>query len=140
MTVSASSEREGQPGSTRRASLGLYILAAITFAGLVFVIGLIPGYEGGARAIRYQSFGYYSLALITIYLFDPGRPLAGILLPSSPYAAPTVVAVVYSLLVVLPLYFYFRTRRPWLLTLQFAFLCAHAAFALLVVAPFWIHQ
>jgi hypothetical protein len=140
MTANESGNREAPPGSPRPVSLGLYILAAITFAGLVFLIGLIPGYEGGGRAIRYQSFGYYSLALITIYLFDPGRPLAGILPPSSPYLAATVVAVLYSHLVVLPLYFYFRTRRPWLLTLQFAFLCAHAAFALLVAAPFWTHQ
>ena len=33
-----------------------------------------------------------------------------------------------------------RTRRPWLIALQAAFLAGHAVFALLVVAPFWIGQ
>ena len=107
----------------------------------MFAIGLVPGYEGGGRAIRYQSFGIYSVALITIYLFDPGRPFSAIPWPSSlPYAPPVIVAVLYSLLVVLPIYFYFRKRRPWLLALQSVFLAGHGAFALYVVAPFWIGQ
>jgi hypothetical protein len=129
------------PGSPRRTSLGLYLLAAIIFAVTMFAIGLIPGYEGGGRAIRYQSFGYCSLAFIFIHLFDPGQPLSAIPFPSAfPYAPAIIVAVLYSLLVVLPSYFYFRTRRSWLLALQAAFLFGHAAFAVLVVAPFWIHQ
>jgi hypothetical protein len=128
-------------GSTRSVSLGLYLLAAVAFAVIMFAIGLIPGYEGGGRAIRYQSFGYWCLAFITIYLFDPGRPLSGLPFPSSwVYAPAIIVAVVYCLAVVLPVYFYLRTRQRWLLALQAAFLGAHAAFAVCVVAPFWIGQ
>ena len=125
----------------RSVSLGFYLLAAVAFAAIMFAIGLVPGYEGGGRAIRYQSFGIYCVALITIYLFDPGRPFSAIAWPSSlPYAPPIIVAVLYSLLAVLPTYFYFRTRRLWLLALQAVLLAGHAVFALYVVDPFWIGQ
>ena len=142
MKITKETATAAQPGSTRWVSFCLYVLTAIAFATTMFLIGLIPGNEGGGRAIRYQSFGFYSLFLIIIFLFDAGRPLSGLyyLLPSTPYAAPFFVGVLYSLLIVLPIYFYLRTRRSWLLALQLVFLCAHAAFALFVVAPFWIHQ
>jgi hypothetical protein len=141
MTSNEDTPTATRAGSTRSVSLGCYLLAAVAFAAIVFAIGLIPGYQGGGRAIRYQSFGYWCLALITIFLFDPGRPFSGIPFPSSwVYAPAIIVAVAYCLVVVLPTYFYFRTRRPWLLALQAAFLAAHAVFALYVVAPFWIGQ
>ena len=141
MTSNEDTAAVPRAGARRSVSLGFYLLAAIAFAAIMFAIGLVPGNEGGGRAIRYQSFGIYCVALITIYLFDPGLPFSGIAWsPSVPYAPPIIVAVLYPLLWALPTYFYFRTRCPWLLALQAVLLAGHAAFALYVVAPFWIGQ
>jgi hypothetical protein len=87
-----------------------------------------------------NSLGVYAVAYVGGYLFAPLQaPLAAVALPEwVGYAMTGSVAALYALLVMLPLYFYFRTRRPWLLALQAIALASHVAFALLVVAPFWI--
>ena len=62
-------------------------------------------------AIRYQSFGGLAVVLIGSYLFHPeGGLLSWLPLPDWVGYAPVVlIAVSYSLLVTLPIYFYFRT-------------------------------
>ena len=126
----------------RGISFGLCAGSALAFALCMFLISLIPGYEGGGRAIRYQSFGPLCVALIGLYLFDSnGGLLRHFPLPESRgYSVFVLIAVLYSLLIVLPLYFYFRTRRSWLPGIQVLALVGHAAFALRVVARFWIGQ
>jgi hypothetical protein len=134
-TVAAPPSKHG-----RGKAFGFYVASALAFALCMFLISLIPGYEGGGRAIRYQSFGPLCIALIGLYLFDPnGGLLRHFPLPEwSGYSAFILIAVLYSLLIVLPLYFYFRTRHFWLLGVQALALTAHAVFALRVVARFWI--
>jgi hypothetical protein len=56
------------------------------------------------------------------------------------YGPAILIAALYCFLVTLPLYFYFRTRRRWLLVVQLFALALHSAFAVFVVAPFWISQ
>ena len=126
----------------RGTSFGLYVCAAAIFALCIFLISLIPGYEGGGRAIRYQSFGPLCLDFVCLQLFDSnGGLLRHFPLPEwSSYIAYVFIGVLYSLLVVLPLYFYFRTRHAWLLGIQALALAGHTAFALCVVARFWIHM
>jgi len=126
----------------RGSAFGFYILAAIAFAFCMFLISLIPGIEGGGRAIRYQSFGPLCVAFIGLYLFESNDALLhNFHLPDwSGIGVFILVGAFYSLLIVLPLYFYFRTRRSWLLAVQAFALAAHTAFALRVVARFWISQ
>src|SRR4051812_36100337 len=129
-------------GFGRPASFGLYIAVALTFAGLMLLIGAIPR-GGGGTAIRYESFGSLAVALVFVFLFREGGFLGIFPLPEWPWLAHgpfVLVATFYCLLVTSPLYFYFRTRRPWLLVAQVVALAAHSAFAVFVVAPFWIHQ
>ena len=128
------------PNFGRPQAFAFYVGAALAFALCMFLISLIPGYEGGGRAIRYQSFGPLCVALIGLYLFDAnGGLLRHVPLPEwSGYAVFVLIAALYSLLIVLPLYFYFRRRRAWLLGVQALALIAHAVFALRVVARFWI--
>ena len=124
----------------RGKSFVLYLAAAVVFALCMFLISIIPGYEGGGRAIRYQAFGPLCVVTIGLYLFDSnGGLLRHVPLPEwSGYGAFIVIAVLYSLLIVLPLYFYFRTRRTWLLGIQTLALIGHGVFASRVVARFWI--
>jgi hypothetical protein len=126
----------------RGKSFGLYLGVAALFALCMFLISLIPGYEGGGRAIRYQSFGPLCLDFVCLHLFDSnGGLLRHFPIPEwSSYTVSVLVGVLYSLLIVMPLYFYFRTRRAWLLGVQALTLAGHAAFALCVVARFWIHM
>jgi hypothetical protein len=104
-------------------------------------IGAIPQ-DGGGAAIRYGPFGGHAVVFIGSYLFHPeGGVLRWLPLPDwLGYAPIILIALLYSLLVTLPLYFYFRTRRSSLLLVQVFALALHSAFALLVVAPFWIGQ
>jgi hypothetical protein len=129
-------------GYGRRVSFGLYIAAAFAFAGIMLLIGAIPQ-GGGGTAIRYQSFGQLAVALVFVFLFREGGFLGRFPLPDWPwlaYAPFVLLAACYCLLVTMPLYFYLRTRRAWLLFVQMFTLALHAAFAVFVVAPFWIHQ
>lgn len=129
-------------GPGRVGSLCLYILAALAFAGLMIVIGAIP-HDGGGTAILYQSFGQLALFLILIFLFREGGFLGLFPLPEwswLAYGPVLIIAAVYCLAATLPLYFYFRTRRSVFLCVQLIALALHSAFAVFVVAPFWISQ
>jgi hypothetical protein len=124
----------------RGKSFVLYVAAAVVFALCMYLISIIPGYEGGGRAIHYQSFGPLCVATIGLYLLDSnGGLLRHVPLPDwFGYGAFILIAALYSLLIVLPIYFYFRTHRTWLLGIQTLALIGHAVFALRVVAQFWI--
>ena len=125
----------------RRPAFGLHVVAAVTFAGLMILIGMIPT-DSGQTAIIYQSYGSLAVVQVTEYLFNPHLgilPLfqlpawAGIVLFSA-------MAFFYALTFTLPLYFFFRSRRYWLLVGEIFALTLHALFARFVVAPYWIHQ
>jgi hypothetical protein len=129
-------------GFGRLASFGCYIAATLAFAGLMLLIGAIPK-GGGGTAIRYESFGTLAVVLVFSFLFREDRFPGIFPLPEGSWLAfgpLIVVATLYCFLVTLPLYFYFRTRRSWLLLAQVVTLAAHSAFAVFVVAPFWIGQ
>lgn len=125
----------------RKPAFGLHVGAALTFAGLMVLVGMVPT-DSGRTEIIYQSFGVLAVLRVTEYLFNP---YVGILplfqLPAwGVIALFSVMSVLYALAFTLPICFFSRTHRHWLLAVQFFAFALHASFARLVVAPYWIHQ
>lgn len=127
------------PRRRRGVSLALYVATAVGFAALMILLGMLPT-DSIRASIQLNSLGSLTIVHVAHYIFAPFQgPLASLQLPEwAGYALSGLVAALYSLIITLPSYFYFRTGQPWLLAIQAFSLASHIAFALLVVAPFWI--
>lgn len=123
-------------------SFGLHLISALLFAGLMYLIGIIPYRGGGITTIRLESFGYLAAGLAMLFLFRPGGFLGRFPLPNWPWLGYSSIILIslYCLLVTLPLYFYFRSRSVYWLVAQSVLFGLHCALAQFVVADWWINQ
>ena len=125
----------------RKSAFGLHVVAALTFAGLMILIGMIPT-DSAQTAVIYQSYGSLAVVQVTEYLFNPHLGILPLFqLPArARIVLFAVMAFFYALTFTFPLYFFFRSRRYCLLVGEIFALTLHALFARFVVAPDWIHQ
>jgi hypothetical protein len=116
----------------------LYLASAFFLALILVGIGFIPTRYGSTRLI-YESFGAMFIVYIGAPIFGAFQPIISHLPPWSIFVLLIAVGAVYTLLLTVPLYFFFRTRRPALLFLQALLLAAHGAIARFIIAPHWVH-
>ncbi len=122
----------------RRSSGSLYRESAFIVALILVGIGFIPSGDSSTQFIL-GSFGRLFILFVSRPLFHVLDPLLSHQPDWLTVALFIVVGVLYILILTLPFYFYFRTRRRFFLVFQALLFAVHCAVAWFVVAPYWIH-
>jgi len=107
----------------------------VVLAAAFIAIGLIHT-ESDSQFMLYHSFSSHGMVFILYTVF---APLGHLNLPTAFWKVLYyIVALGYMMLLTLPVYFYIRRRRSWLIGLQLVAILIHAVIAVFIITPWLI--